>query len=250
MKRRSTLVWFAWVMLSTLVVFAAPRDAQWKKVNEAMNQGLPKSAIEELKPILAAAIAERRWAEAVRAVGQKVALEGTIEGNKPEEKITRMKAEIAQAPAEMQPMLQAILAHWHWHYFQQNRWRFMQRTQTAAAPGNDMTTWDLPRILQEIDLQFAASLKSADQLKQIKIAEYNDLIEAGTVPDSYRPTLFDFMAHSALEFYSAGEQAGNQAEDAFEASADSPLLGGLDEFLAWQPQSTDAGSLKLRAIRL
>ena len=46
--------------------------------------------------------------------------------------------------------------------------------QTAAAPGNDMTTWDLPRILREIDLQFAASLKSADQLQQIKITEYAD----------------------------------------------------------------------------
>ncbi|MBL8830411.1 MAG: hypothetical protein JNM18_25780 [Planctomycetaceae bacterium] len=250
MKRRSTLAWFAWVMLSTLVVVAAPGDAQWKKVQDAMNQGLPKTAIDELRPIITKAIADKRWAEAVRAVGQKIALEGTIEGNKPEEKIARMAVEIAQAPAEMQPMLQAIQAHWYWHYFQHNRWRFMQRSRTAAAPGNDITTWDLPRILQEIDQQFAASLKSADQLKQIKITEYNDLIESGTLPDMYRPTLYDFMAHSALEFYAAGEQAGNQAEDAFEASADSPLLGGLDEFLAWQPQTTDENSLKLRAIRL
>lgn len=250
MKRHSTLAWFAWVTLSTLVVFAAPGDAQWKKVQDAMQQGLPKSAIQSLEPIIQEAIANKRWAEAIRALGQKIALEGTIEGNKPEEKITRLKAEIDKAPDEMKPVLRAILAHWHWHYFQHNKWRFMQRTQTAAPPGDDLTTWDLPRILQEIDKHFTASLATADQLKQIKIADYADLLQPGNVPDTYRPTLYDFLVHSALEFYAAGEQAGNAAEDAFEASADSPVLAGLAEFIAWQPQTTDAGSLKLRAIRL
>ena len=32
----------------------------------------------------------------------------------------------------------------------------------------------------------------------------------GTLPDSYRPTLYDFLAHEALEFYTPGEQAGGQ----------------------------------------
>ena len=65
-----------------------------------------------------------------------------------------MRAEIAKAPAEMKPVMEAVLANWFWHYFQQNRWRFMQRTQTAAPPGDDFTTWDLTRILSEIDKQF------------------------------------------------------------------------------------------------
>ena len=50
--------------------------------------------------------------------------------------------------------MDAILAHWYWQYFQQNRWRFMQRTATAAPPGDDILTWDLARILAEIDKQF------------------------------------------------------------------------------------------------
>ena len=44
-----------------------------------------------------------------------------------------MRAELANRPAEMKPVMTAILAHWYWHYFQQNRGRFTQRTRTGEA---------------------------------------------------------------------------------------------------------------------
>src|SRR5262249_25804659 len=89
-----------------LVVAAKPSDrpdraAQWKKVDEAVNKGLPKTAIQELEPIIEAALKDKAYPEAVRAISKKIALEGNIQGNKPEERITRMKAEIAKAPPEM-----------------------------------------------------------------------------------------------------------------------------------------------------
>lgn len=132
---------------------AGPRDAQWKKVDDAVNKGLPKTAIENLNPIIEQAIRDKAYPEAIKAIGKKIALEGTIQGNKPEEKIYRMQAEIEKAPAEMKPVMDALLAHWYWHYFQQNRWRIMQRTRTGDSPGKDVQTWDLPRILAEVDKQ-------------------------------------------------------------------------------------------------
>src|SRR5262245_46960627 len=226
------------------------RADHWRKVDEAVSKGLPKTAIQELEPIIAGAMKEKAYPEAIRAIAKKIALEGTIEGNKPEERITRMKAEIAKAPKEMVPVMDAILAHWYWHYFQQNRWRFVQRTATAATPGEDFTTWDLPRLFAEIDKQFAKALAAENDLKAITIAHYDALLEKGTMPDMYRPTLFDFLAFEALEFYTSGEQAGPTAQDAFESAADSPVLGTTDEFLKWQPQTTDEDSPKLKAIRL
>src|SRR5215470_3607050 len=135
------------LLLMSLPAFAGPRDAQWKQVEKAIQQGLPRTAITNLEPIIAGAMKDKAYAEAVKAIGKRIALEGNIQGNKPEEKITRLEAEIAKSPKEMQPVMQAILAHWYWQYFQHNRWRFMQRTATAAAPGKDILTWDLPRIL-------------------------------------------------------------------------------------------------------
>ncbi len=70
------------------------------------------------------------------------------------------------------------------------------------------------------------------------------------MPDTYRPTLFDFLAFDALSFYTSGEQAGSKAEDAFELTADSPILSSVEDFMAWDVKTTDAGSLTVRAIRL
>jgi hypothetical protein len=65
------------------------------------------------------------------------------------------------------------------------------------------------------------------------VSAFDDLLEKGTMPDPYRPTLFDFAAHEALKFYTSGEQAGAKPEDAFELAADTPALDGADKFLAW-----------------
>ena len=237
--------------LVSFSVLAAPRDAQWKLVEEASNKGLPKTAITNLEFIIAGAMKDKAYPEAVKAIGKKIALEGNIQGNKPEEKIIRLQAEIAKAPKEMVPMLDTLLAHWYWQYFQQNRWRFLQRTATAQAPGKDFTTWDLSRLFAEIDRQFQNALKAEAVLKATPIAAWGDLLQKGTMPDSYRPTLYDFIAHDALEFYTSGEQAATRAQDEFELSAASPILDDAQRFLDWNPQNNaEDSSPTLRAIRL
>jgi len=222
----------------------------WQKVYDARDKGLPKTAIEELKPIMAEALRNKRYPEAIKAITTTIAFEGQVEGGKAEEKVTRLEAEIAKAPVEMRPVMEAILAHWYWSYFQQNRWRFSQRTSTTEAPGKDFTTWDLPRILAEIDRHFSAALAGEQQLKSIPIAEFNDLLEKNTVPDAYRPTLYDFLVYEALEFYQAGEQGGAKAEDEFEMTVDRPVFRPASEYLKWKPETTDVHSAKLKAIRL
>src|SRR5205823_4182617 len=153
MKRVLAVVLVTMAVNSSLS-FAASREAQWKEVEEAVKKGLPKTAIEKLEPIIRGALNDKAWGEATKAIARKIVLEGNIQGNKPEERITRLEAEIAKAPKEIAPLLDTLQANWYWHYFQNNRWRFMQRTQTTQAPGKDFTTWDLPRLLAEIDQQF------------------------------------------------------------------------------------------------
>src|SRR6266480_3937532 len=147
--------------LNVSISFASSRDAQWKEVEEAVIKGLPKTAIEKLEPIIQGALKDKAWGEATKAIARRIVLEGNIQGNKPEEKIARLEAEIAKAPKEIAPLLDTLKPNGNWHYFQNNRWRFMQRTQSAQAPGNDFTTWDLPRLFAEIDKQFQKAMVNA-----------------------------------------------------------------------------------------
>lgn len=229
---------------------SSQREEQWKKVYDAISRGLPQTAITNLEPIIRGALQDKAYAEAVKAIGQKIALEGNIQGNKPEEKIVRLQAELAKAPPEMAPVLETLLAHWYWQYFQQNNWRFMQRTTTAAAPGNDFTTWDLPRLFAEIDAHFQKALAAEKFLKATPVSAWDDLLQKGTMADSYRPTLFDFIAQEALQFYTSGEQAGAKPQDAFELSADSPVLSPAADFIRWNPGQAATNSAALRAISI
>ena len=241
--------------IAALSVIAGPRDAQWKKVEEAIKQGLPKTAITNLEPIIQGAMKDKAYAEAVKAIGQRIALEGNIQGNKPEEKIVRLEAEIAKVPKEMVPVLDTLLADWYWHYFQQNKWRFMQRTATAQQPGKDFTTWDLPRLFAEIDKQFQKALAAEKILKATPIAAWNDLLQKGTMPDTLRPTLYDFIVHEALDFYTSGEQAGAKSEDNFELSVD-PIAPGVpsafasgEEFVALAPINQPIGAVEAARLK-
>ncbi len=222
----------------------------WKQIAAAESQGLPQTAIKYIDPLIQSALADKAYGEAAHAIARKIVLEGNIQGNKPEEKIRLIAAEVAKAPPEIKPLLQTIEALWYWHYFQGNRWRFMERTRTGEAPGEDFTTWDLPRLFAEIDRRFAAALEARDTLRRQPVADFGDILQPGTVPDAYRPTLYDFIAHEALAFYCSGEQAAAKPEDAFEIPAESPILDAPETFLAWEPQTTHTGSPALKAIRL
>ncbi|HVR36970.1 MAG TPA: MG2 domain-containing protein, partial [Methylomirabilota bacterium] len=245
------------LLLTCLLALALPlqsatREEQWQQVESAIQAGQPQTAIEALQPIIEGALADEAHAEAVKAIARRIILEGNIQGNKPEEKIRLMEAEITAAPDEMKPVLQTLLAHWYWHYFQNNRWRFMQRTATSEPPGEDFTTWDLRRLFAEIDTHFQASLSNEGFLKGTAVAEWDDLLEAGTLPDDHRPTLYDFLAHEALAFYSAGEQVAMQPEEPFEVPADGPIFGTVDAFLNWEPAGPTEGTVApaLRALTL
>ncbi|MBI4025679.1 MAG: hypothetical protein HY360_11915 [Verrucomicrobia bacterium] len=248
--RKSVLTMLLVLSLAIPLVRAASRETQWKKVDEALQKGLPKTAIEELESILKETMTDKAYAEWIKALARKIVLEANIQGNHPEEKIRRLEAALAQAPAATKPILNVILAHWYWHYFQTNRWRFMQRTATAQPPGDDFTAWDLPRLFAEIDRKFAAALADADQLQKIPIAAYDDLLEKGAVPDAWRPTLYDFLANEALQFYTSGEQAAAKPLDSFEVAAESDMLASAEKFIPWKPETTDADSPVLKAIRL
>ena len=132
----------------------------WKKVETALNQqGLPRTAIEHLDEIIASATADQEFDEVIKAIGRKYLIQAQIEGGDVSVSINRLRADLPSLPAPAQPVLKAILANWYWMYYQQNRWRFTQRTQMAAPPSEEFTTWDLNRILAEADRLFTDALE-------------------------------------------------------------------------------------------
>ncbi|MFM8496474.1 MAG: alpha-2-macroglobulin family protein, partial [Planctomycetia bacterium] len=233
-----------------------PRAEAWKRVQQALDEGKPKTAAEALAGVEEVAVKEKAWAEVARAIATRVL---TATGDRPPddpERLVQLAAAIEKAPAETQAVLRAIQANWTWGFFQNNRWRFAQRTAGGAAT-DDLATiasWDLPGVVGEIRRRFTAALVEPAALQKLPVAEWTALIAPGSMPDAYRPTVWDVIARDALEFATSGERGVEAPEDVFEVAPDSPALGTADEFLTWKPEEdpavTDRESPLLEAARL
>ncbi|MFM7137726.1 MAG: MG2 domain-containing protein, partial [Planctomycetota bacterium] len=238
-----------------------PRAEAWKNVQRALDEGKPKSALEALAGVEQAAIADKAWAEAARAIATRVLAETGDRPDDDPERVIRLAVEIVQAPAETQGVLEAIRANWTWGYYQQNRWRYQQRTQGGADARDlaKLSEWDLPAIVREIRTRFATAVGQPGSperktLQSLPVAEWDALIRKGSMPDAWRPTVWDVVARDALEFAASGERGLMAPEDAFELDVESPALGTLEEFLAWRPEAdeavTDKDSPLIEAVAL
>jgi uncharacterized protein YfaS (alpha-2-macroglobulin family) len=221
----------------------------WKKVDEAQKNGLPQTAIGHLKDIQSLALQIKDNVQALKAIVEQTVMEASIEGNTPAQRILHFQEEIGKLPSSLKPMLKLILARWYWQYFERNRWRFMDRSETAALDEKDFTTWDLPRLYREVDLLYRDVLKEDQTLQGMLLEKYFEFLEVGDKP-TLRPTVFDFAAWEALEFYTSAEQAAAKPEDAFEVQADSAAFAPAKEFLQFKPETTDTESPKLQALKI
>jgi hypothetical protein len=238
-----------------------PRATAWQRVQKAFEEGKPKTALEALAGVEQAAVADKTWAEVARAIASRILAETGDRPPDDPERLILLAGAIDKAPAETRGVLEAIRANWTWGFFQQNRWRFQQRTQ-GGADAADLTRiaeWDLPTIVAEIRTRFAAAVGAEGSpqrqaLQALPVADWSALVRPGTMPDAYRPTVWDVVARDALEFAASGERGLVNPEDAFELDAESPALGTMEEFLAWKPEQdpavTDSSSPLLEAARL
>ena len=89
---------------------AGPRAAAWKAVDKALEEGKPKTAIESLRGVEQAAVADKAWAEAARAIATRILCEtGDRPGDDPE-RLILLAGAMEKAPPETRGVLEAIRA--------------------------------------------------------------------------------------------------------------------------------------------
>lgn len=239
---------FLALMFFPLLTQAFDYAAHWKQVEKAQNEGLPKTALEALEPILAAALEEKNHNEAAKAVAAQLGMSDVDSAGR----IRLLQEQLKTLPEEMRPLFTVYQAQLWQNYYNENRWRLLQRSRTSGVDEADFLTWDATRVLAEIDRLIAEAMQHREKLQTTPVTVFDKMLKwrEGMLPDVYRPTLYDFLVFQAIDLYSLGEREVAAPENAFVPQANSPLLGTLEEFLAWQPETTDTASGRVKAIRL
>ncbi|HEY6436275.1 MAG TPA: hypothetical protein VIY47_06770, partial [Ignavibacteriaceae bacterium] len=225
-------------------------NAAWRTVDSLEQQGLTRSALEVVEEIYEAAKKDNNQPQFIKSVFYKLKFGNYIEEDSHVKIVNDDKAEIDTSSFPANAILESILANVYWQYYQNNRWRFQNRTETVNFDNEDFQTWDLSRLIREIVKYYQASLEQSDKLKKIPLKAFEDILVYGTTEHSYlRPTLYDLLAHQALAFFINDEASVTQPVYKFELKSEDDFSPATD-FVEINYSTKDSLSLKFYAIKL
>ncbi len=226
-------------------------DKDWKRVDSLEKKGLTQSALDLIEKIYAKAKKEKNDAQFIKSILMRKKFESYKEEFSLEKSIYKIQSEANQASYPSKQVLQNILASVYWNYYQQNRWKFLNRTQTIDFKNDDVSTWDLNKIVQATIDNYMASIASADSLKKTNLDVYDAIIFKGSKETrTLRPSLYDLLAHRAFDFFANNEAELSRPANQFHLNED-VFLNDYKKFNEYKINRTeDSLNLKFYAINL
>ncbi|NOT76756.1 MAG: hypothetical protein HOP08_17660 [Cyclobacteriaceae bacterium] len=225
-------------------------EKAWKEVNENEGKGLPESAIKIVNEIYSKAKEENNTGELVKAVIHKFKFTDAKEENAFIKNMVSLKEEARLATFPVKPLLHSMLGELYWQYYQQNRYEFMNRSETVNVSETDIETWSLSKIVQETFEEYKKSLEDSEKSKLEKIDVFNTVMYQGNeLGRVYRPTLYDFLAHRAVDFFQS-QEAGLTKPAYFFTLDKEEYFSESKKFVEVKVESRDTLSMKFYAIKI
>lgn len=174
--------------------------AEWVIVDSLVKARLPESANELIDKIYDHAKKNEQHAQVVKSLFYRMRMSTYKDEEAIVKVINTLESEIAEAKDPLKPMLQSITAEAYWRYYNDNRWRIFQRSETVDFINDDIRTWSLKQIVNKVTENYNASLENIDKLKTYKVESFEDVMYMYSESKEMRPTLYDFLAHRAIDF--------------------------------------------------
>ncbi len=224
-------------------------EEQWKAVDKALDEGLPKTALEMVEVIYSKASKEGNQPQLVKAIAYRIALRAATNEEDDVILVKDLEKEIASAREPAKSILTSMLASVYWGYYEQNRWRVAQRTVVEDAAEDDFRTWDAARFFDTTRVLYLESVRNESALQSTEADKFKLLLVEYSNSKLYRPTLYDILAHRAIDFLKNDEKNLPKPQRPFEMTS----LDGLLPFGAFCEQSftsPDQGDADFNALLL
>jgi hypothetical protein len=223
-------------------------NEQWKIVEDFQKEGLSRSAFQEVKKIYLRAKTGKHEDQLIKAIIYIAGLQAENRELNEILSIQEIEKEIAVNKEPVKSILYSIQAAQYYNYFQNNRWKLYQRTQTSNFKTDDITTWDISHFQKKISTNYLLSVKNEALIKRIPLSTYDEILKKGN-SRILRPTLYDLLSHEALKYFSSGDNMIRKPFYAFEinsASAFDPASG----FVKTRFETKDTTASEYYALKL
>lgn len=223
-------------------------EKEWSRVDSFIKKSLPKSALEQVRKIYQLAKSNKQDAQLIKSLVYMIGLQNETTENSDTKAIADLEKEVSAATEPAKSILNSLLAELYWQYYQQHRWQLYNRTNTVSFKKDDIATWTVDDLNKKISELYLQSIKNSNLLKQTNTDAYNAIILRGNVRH-LRPTLFDLLAHRALDYFKNDERDITKPAYAFEITQPSAFDPASD-FIHQQFETKDSLSLQQKALLL
>ncbi len=224
-------------------------EKAWKEVEELINSGLPKSALEKTEEIYKIAESEKNDAQLTKSIIYISRLTIVTDEKGMENAIARLEGMVNKSHAPVKQISASYLAELYQKYFDNYRWEISQRTELSGEKGPDFRTWTTQQFLQTIETWYLFSVNDHSLLK----SGVDDFLPVMNPFDKaakpFRPTLYEVLADRAFDFFNSYDTYSN--ENAASFAVNEPwYLADAKEFIGKKVVTDDTASSRYKMIRL
>jgi uncharacterized protein YfaS (alpha-2-macroglobulin family) len=221
----------------------------WIEVDSLERNGLYASALAKVQTIFDSAQKEKNAPQVVKSIMFKMKYNSYLKEDDYILSISELNNIADNSSFPINQIVHSVTAEVYWGYYQTNRWRFMKRTQTVAFKNDDLRTWDLTKIIDHVNKHHNLALTNADSLQRTNIGDFKEMLQYFGQSDKLRPTLYDLLAHRALDFFETTEAGLTRPADKFIVQG-ANYFGDNLSFLKVSTTSKDTMSNALHAVRI
>lgn len=221
---------------------------EWKLVDSLEQNGLSKSALEEVEKILVKSKEQNNHQQILKALIVKAKFQSYVQEGAFKLTLNEIESEADKSSYPLKPMLHSTIAELYWQFYQNNRWKFYNRTTTVGFVQDDIETWDLTKIIDVTIKHYLLSLKDIDNLKRTPVNTFEDVILKQYDSEKYRPYLYDFLSQRALSFFMNEEPSLTKPVYAFVLN-NANYFSSAEEFATLNLENNDSLSLKFYALQ-
>ncbi|MBO3272889.1 alpha-2-macroglobulin family protein [Hymenobacter defluvii] len=229
-----------------------PNPKKWQQIDALLKKDQTTSAGKLVEEIYQQARRQQDTPEYLRALLYKLRILEEKEENADEKAIALVEKDLQTARFPARPILHSLLAQLYASYYQEHRYQLYDRTP-GAAQTDSLATWDAARLGSAIITHYQASVEDEPQRQQqLQLAKLGYAIRGGdTEGRALRPTLYDLLAHRAVDGLKNDEFYVTRPAEQFELK-NPALLSPAADFARLPLQAPKADSLngQFHALRV
>ena len=250
MKKELLLVVIIFCSLLSSAQTATNFNKQWQDIDSLIVvKNLPKTALEKVNVLYDEAKKKGLHDEVLKALLYQFSLRNKANDADINGQLSLLKKDLrTTGDAASKAIINGMLANEMNNYYNQNVWRNQQRKETVDYKDSDITTWSNSQLIQTIDSFYTEALAQPKLLQQTDLTAITAILIKGNTPGA-RPTLYDIVAHEALDYYKTGLAYVTQPAYAFKLN-DAHALAKANDFVQYSFSSPDTASHLLKAIQL